>query len=625
MHGDTRLIMSVSSSVRSIIKRHMKPVTSKRVSKSKTTPVFQALATTLQPTTSTSTALNGKREASLSVNGALARYPRIPSIAMAAAHRLLAEQAAEPSSSSQVTYLLHRQRLYERLARIFVSHPSTERVTVPSLFQRMVDEGIPPNLDTLKIVLSTAGRHDIPILHILRNVLDMDGLPDKVDTHLLGLVMKALVREGGMKPDDLERMLEECTTAGILGKEDRPIVFDELLVEAYGQAGDMRGMLDVLSRHRYRYRARSGTSSKRESPNPEPGSRGVLSLYLQAIRQWISNPSIRRKRRGSLFPRILAKDLVELYGGYENLPTPWLNSWMNAERIANDTEAAMTVWQLIGPRADHVSYATYFRLSKQLLSSPTANLRATVSDLVAYQNRMESGSIETVEAGLSAAFQHDDLPLALFLARQIVAKNTKAVIQLKPTERTIDILAAGLVRAWRRGGLEGTMGQSPIIGISTIIPISTDTRTNGPSGSGRGRGSGRGSPEYIVRDEWDIISTRLGDPSLALPLSRPLARLSTQSQSQSQRASKSNIDSESNNGGNDEITVMTFHPTPSTNGMDSKSKFRSGKLGRGLDSLMRVLEEAIVERSMDTGSTGSANEILARTMQDLHREVLPTK
>lgn len=617
MHGDTRLVMGLPSSVRSIIGRHVKPEISKRVSKSKSTPVFQALAPTLHPNTTKSNTnpAQKKETASLSVKGALARYPRVPSIAISAAHRLLAEQATEPSSSSRVTYLLHRQRLYERLVRIFAFNPSSERVTVPSLFQRMVDEGVPPNLDTLKIVLSAAGRHDIPILPILRTVLEMDGLPDKVDIHLLGLVMKALVREGGMKPKDLERMLEECTTAGVLDKEDRPIVFDELLVESYGQAGDLSGMLNVLSR--YRPSPGAGTL-KSPSSSQELGGRGVISLYLQAIRQWISNPSIRRKRRGSLFPRILAKDLVELYGGYENLPTPWLNMWMNAERLANDTQAAMTVWQLIGARgrADHVSYSTYFRLSKLLLIHK-ANLRATVADLVRYQNKMDIGSIETVEAGLSAAFHHDDLPLALFLARQIMAKNTKAVTQLKPTERTIDILAAGLVRAWRRGGLEGTMGQSPIIVVPNTIHTAKDTRRNGPSASG--------GPEHIVRDEWDFISTRLGDPSLALPLSRPLARLSNQSQTQNASVSNMDSSSESINGGNGDMTIMTFHPSQSTGGMGTHSKSRSTKLGRALDSLVKVLEEAIVERSGETGGPGSSNEVLARTMQDLHREILPSK
>lgn len=518
---------------------------------------------------------------------------------MAAAHRLLAKQASEPSSSSQVTHLLHRQRLYERIIRIFISHPSSERVTIPSLFQRMFDEGVPPNLDTLKIVLATAGRHEMPILPILRDVLEIDGLPDKIDIHLLGLVGKALVREGGMKPDDLERMLEECTAVGVLGAVGRPIVFDELLVEAYGQAGDLRGILNVLAR----YRTGAGTSTittRTPPPHQDDRERGILSLYLQAIRQWISNPAIRRKRRGSLFPRILAKDLVDIYGGTGNLPLVWLNTWMNAERIANDPQAALTVWHLIGSQADHVSYATYFLLSK-LLPTRSADLRATVSNLVAYQNEIESASIKTIEAGLSASLHHDDLPLALFLARQVVAKNTKAVVQLKPTERTIDIIAAGLVRAWRKGGLEGTMGQSSIIAIPSLTINAKSQKDKNESL--------RDGPEYIVRDEWDFISTTLGDPHVTLPLSHPLGRLSPLH----------------NDSGEDDTTVMTFHPPPTGSCSGSGSGSRSAKLGRALEGLIRVLEDAVVETSAVRAKGGSAREVLVRTMQELHRQIIPER
>lgn len=593
--------MRLPPSVISLIESHLIPSTGKQTLK----PGFQALAPTLKPNIRSSpTTQDALPTRLLSVKSALTRYPHIPSIAIAAAHRVLAQHAEEPSTSSKVAYLIRRQRLYERLIRTFSNHFESERVTIPSLFARMVDEGVPPNLDTLKIVISAAGRNGVPVLPILRQVLEMDGLPDELDTHLLGLVMKALVREGGMKAVDLEKMIKECSEAGVFRHGERPIVMDEVLVEAYGQAGDLRGILDVLTRYRSTETNAQSQTPSHNQPSTDTQHRGpILSLYLQALRQWTSIQSIRRKRRGPLFPRVLAKDVIELYGGTDEIPTIWLNAWMNAERMTGDKEAAMTVWRLlmIGNSADQVSYSTYFRLSK-LLSANTANLRQITHALVHHQHiAIKSISIDTVESALSAAFHHDDLPLALYYARHVIANGLKVGSVSRLTERTIDVIASGIVRSWRRGGLDITLGLSPITTNQVYKPTLRPRSKSHVVGS-----DPSARPEYIMRDEWDAVSNRLNAAyvDVALPLSRPLGRLHSTDAQQGVRS--------------DDLTVMTFRPNEGTS-----NRSQLVRLGNILKGLVGVLEEAIVERNREPGELGG--EVLRRVMQDLHREILPPR
>jgi len=450
--------------------------------------------TSTRPTTSalypTRRALKPRRLVSL--EEALERYATKPQIALAAAHRLLNEQHSAPSTSSRVDYILKRQNIYETIIKIFASYSDSAKVTIASTYQRMVDEDIPPTSEILKIVLGTALKNGTPIIPILRGmIIGNVGLPEEVDSHLLLLVIKGLVREVVIEPKDLDKIIDDCiasTSTGVGGKgelkcKERPIGFDEMLVESYGRKGDQRGMINVLSRH-------TQTTST---------NRGILRLYLQALTQWIQNPLLRQKRRGSLFPRALAKDLITIYGGAENLPLEWLNAWMNGERIANNLKTALNVWQVIqssGIRPDATTYLAYLRLIKLLpFEDGHPRLREVVKNLLD-PTRTPNLDSELLEHSLGAAFAHNDTPLVVLLTRQLdFTPDQHLKSRITPSARVIDILAAGLIRSQR----------------STTASESRKSRSSG-----------------ISIEEWGDISYLVKSESgieVSLPLHTPLAGL----------------------------------------------------------------------------------------------------
>jgi hypothetical protein len=374
----------------------------------------------------------------------------------------------------------------------------------------MLEEEVPPNTNILKIILGTALKDGLPILPILRQVVEGSGLPEKLDTHLLVLVAKGLVREVGISSKELEILLDECLKAAGIGKEERPVVFDQLMVEAYGRSGNLKGIISTLDTYKARqmnlkHRVNGVVENNNDKlKNPE----STLSLYLEAMAQWAANSPLRRKRHGSLFPRALARDLIAVYGTPHDIPLPFLNAWMNAERIAGNFEAGVAVWELISSKgADTFAYSTYLRLLKAVPAGvQTTELRQTVKAM------LESPTVritpEVMEHAISTAFRYRDLPLALLLARKIDPSSTGHHRgKVPPSNRIIDTLASGLIRVWRIGGLEATFG--------TV----DDKRVHGTKG------------EQIRKSEWEMMTLAVRAESegqlnqVTLPMSSPQASL----------------------------------------------------------------------------------------------------
>jgi hypothetical protein len=311
------------------------------------------------------------------------------------------------------------------------------------MYQRMIDESVPPNANILKIVLGTALKVGMPIVPILRQLVGQEGLPEKMDTHLLLLIIKGLVKEVDISPKVLETVIDDCLSAGkVVG---RPVEFDEILLESYGKQSDLKGIIDILSRHKL------DVSHSISSRSPQ------LSLYLKAMSQWTGNPNLRRKRRGSLVPRALAKDLIVMYGSTANLPLVWLNTWMNGERIAGNLKEALTVWKVItqSPHItpDSTTYSTYIRLIKTLpLEEGRSRLRPVLRAIFSEEAALLN--IDILEHALGAAFAQKDLPLVLLLARQLdSSRDQHQSPKLPPSARIIDIIAAGIVRSHRSSTL----------------------------------------------------------------------------------------------------------------------------------------------------------------------------
>jgi hypothetical protein len=562
--------MRLPPSVVSLIESHLGlPPTLKQVAPKETS--FKAFATNLQPlvpgrpspTRTSTTSRNLPRAATsirrqapkriisdknvLSLEEALERYPTKPQIALGAAHRLLNEQQNAPSTSSRIDYIIQRQRICTNIIKAFSTHPESAKVTIASIYQRLVDEDIPPTNEILKIVLGTALRNGTPIMPILRGLIAREGLSEEVDNHLLLLVIKGMAREVNIDPkEELERVIDDCLSVqrGKGKGKERPIGFDEILVESYGRKGDLKAMIDLLSRH------------------TKP-SQGVSSLYLQALTQWIGNPTLRNKRRGSLFPRALAKDLITIYGGAEKLPLEWLNAWMNGERIANNLETALNVWTVIDSSRiipDANTYSVYMRLIK-LLSHDDGKyrLRQAVKDILDPASRIELNT-EILEHALGAAFTHDDLPLVLLLARQLDYSTDQHLSKISPSARAIDILAAGFIRSQR------------------------SAQTTSKPGS-----------NAIIPEEWERITRLINSESgfeVSLPLNTPLAGLVV--------------------GQEEDQYIGQFKPR-------SRTHVRASLVL----PLIRILEKAVVQQLRGGGLRGGDEDILRAVMEDVNAEISP--
>jgi len=561
--------MRLPPSVVSLIESHLGlPPIIKQVAPKETS--FKAFATNLQPlvpgrpspTRSSTTSRNLaqaptpiRRQApkriisdknEVSLEEALQRYPTKPQVALGAAHRLLNEQRNAPSTSSRIDYIIQRQRICTHIIKAFSNHPDSTKVTIASIYQRLVDEDIPPTNEILKIVLGTALRNGTPIMPILRGLIVREGLSEDVDNHLLLLVIKGMAREVNIETKELERVIDDCLSVqkGKGKGKERPIGFDEILIESYGRKGDLKGIINLLSRH------------------TKP-SQGVLSLYLKAISTWIENPTLRNKRRGSLFPRALAKDLITIYGGAEKLPLEWLNAWMNGERIANNLETALNVWTVIDSSRitpDGNTYSAYMRLIKLLPHEDGKyRLRTTVKDILDPASRLELNT-EILEHALGAAFTHDDLPLVLLLARQLDYTADQHLSKTSPSARAIDILAAGIIRSQRQPQVKVKPGSNAII------------------------------PE-----EWDRITRLINLESgleVALPLNTPHAGLVE--------------------GQGDDQYIGQFKPR-------SRTHVRASLVR----PLIRLLEKAVVQQVRGGGLRGGDEEILRAVMEDVNAEILP--
>lgn len=480
----------------------------------------------------------------MSLKDALDRYPTQPQVALGAAHRLLNEQENAPSTSSRVDYVIQRQRICTRIIKTLSKHPDTAKVTVASIYQRLVDEDIPPSNEILKIVLGTALANGTSIMPILRGLIAKEGLSEETDNHLLLLVIKGMAREVKIEPEELVGVIDDCLSVQRVKGKGRPIGFDEILIESYGRKGDLKGMIDLLSRH--------------TKPSQE-----VLSLYLKAITQWIENPTLRKKRRGSLFPRALAKDLITIYGGAERLPLEWLNAWMNGERIANNLETALNVWTVIDSSRivpDASTYSAYLRLIKLLpREDGRYRLRQAVKDILDPASRIEMNT-EVLEHALGAAFTHDDLSFVLLLARQLDHTADQHLSKLSPSARVIDILAAGLIRSQRQ-----------------------------PQTASKPRSNA------ITPEEWERI-TRLIDLEsgleVSLPLNTPFASLVV--------------------GQGDDQYIGQFQPR-------SRTHVRASLVR----PLTRLLERAIVQQYRTGDRRAGDEEILRAVMRDVHVKILP--
>jgi len=193
----------------------------------------------------------------------------------------------------------------------------------------------------------------------------------------------------------------------------------------------------------------------------------VLSVskpFTGVLRSWIRAKANDSSRINSAIPSEIAQEYLGIIGD-RPIPISFLNSWMDAERLAGNIAAADSVWQMYDTspvpfhpdgwprsRPDSHAWICWMKLRKSLPSplSYRESVRRIFSTLPdsdissSLLNAVLSSMVTSSETGFC-----DDLPLLLLVLRSFDARGKNGPA---PNGRTIDIVSAGIIRLWRSTG-----------------------------------------------------------------------------------------------------------------------------------------------------------------------------
>ncbi|KAK8858909.1 hypothetical protein IAR55_003140 [Kwoniella newhampshirensis] len=271
------------------------------------------------------------------------------------ANSYLLSDPFDPTSPSSV---LRRQVTYSRFISTFLTHPSGLS-SIRSLLSRSLSERVPISTPTLTTILksvldSSSDIHErVQVIHCILPLL-----PDQLDVPLLDLLLRNVIRDTGAEPQVVEEMISDCLKlSGVESKEGWPWQIWDLVLLAHAKKGDFRTAVSLLADFKQvvqNHLDPSDSLSDMSTTGPilsEAERRAVCQSYNTVLNIWLdpdtsSATRLPGGRVASLVPRQLAKDLIGLLGG-EKPTVRFLNSWMRAERMAENWEAARKVWELI--------------------------------------------------------------------------------------------------------------------------------------------------------------------------------------------------------------------------------------------------------------------------------------
>lgn len=324
-------------------------------------------------------------------------------------------------------------------------------------------------------------------------------------------------------------------------------------------------------------------------PSPEAIVRPYISLlshWIESNYPDVTSPRRQlnptRIKKHSTVPRTVVLHAVQTLRGAP-VPVELLNTWMSAERVAGKYVRAERIWETISGlrwdgaalsseekegmaarrqaivgaitpdlrvpletsvqvapdlRPDASSYTALFRLLKRTSRSPTRLLlRSFLSDPANIDEQSLNAALSEVFVISHQSPGHMpgptvlDLPAALVLLQQFSplhkCSSGDRALGVVPTGRTLDIVAAGLVRASVRGLRifgEVIPRLTAPISVSLSIPESSGSDFTNTS-----------DPQYrLSLQDWDRVSQELHllrddraahSQAVMLPVGRPFARL----------------------------------------------------------------------------------------------------
>ncbi|KAL7420725.1 hypothetical protein Q5752_004676 [Cryptotrichosporon argae] len=378
-----------------------------------------------------------------------------------------------------------RRRLYSELVRAFLAASPPNVGAATSLLGRQAGEHVTPDTHALTAVLQAALGSGQPAVAAVRAVLAI--LPEQIDKRLLTLVVTATIRDAAPPPTVVRQMVAECLGPDTAWGWD---IWDVVL-SAYVPHGDFRGALECLGEARRKAKAGAAGSSSSSGSGDVDSDGGPARAFTTVLALWTStrfrlsaSATARAPRLGSHVPQTLARALAaQLAVPPAALPAPFLIAWLNAERVADNLATASAVCAFLtgltpaqlGTAIPPAAARRIGALPPEALAAVTKLLKlvrpASWRPLAALVPPRANSHIVDAVLAAAAGARHPDLALMLHLAQTHPA----------PTPRTIDVVAAGLVRASRAGLVPGLFEHDRLASRKGAVGI----------------------------DEWDMVGRRL--------------------------------------------------------------------------------------------------------------------
>ena len=355
-----------------------------------------------------------------------------------------------PSTSSASCSPVTQQR-YTDLLDVFLSHPTRQSIAnLLFIIARINDNSVISHdiiLEAARLALAQPRFH----LSLLEQILPMPKTAP--GTPLIARIVPALDRHR-VPPSDIANLIR----ARLASNPDDVQFWPGYLWQRLISYCDLDTAFQLLDQYKGII-----TTSKRKLPHPLSVMQveSISKPFAAVLRLWCA--CLTSDRRASKTPSQVAHDLVQLVGD-ENLPVLFLNQWLNAERIAENHSTAWSIWERFDittnmyqhsdrPKPDKQTWTVFFKLQKtaehQCSRQTWKALFNTVHPLDITTHLLNSALSELMTDGRAGVCH--DLPALLFLMSKFDCA-AEPQCGPPPDARTIDIVAAGLIRIWREQG-----------------------------------------------------------------------------------------------------------------------------------------------------------------------------
>lgn len=389
---------------------------------------------------------------------------------------------------------------------------------------------------------------------IVRMVLPL--LPPQVDIELFTMLMTTLAKTLAPEPKHLRSIISDgLRRLGIQREQDWPLSLCSVMMHSYAQRLDIRGAVRQLGQFRLVVQELQGARASPQTAESDASPlwsheeiEQIIAPFVTVLKLWsteglaVDRLARQPNRLGSKMPETIVRGLVQIL---ENavapssidgepfeatrsvvVPLRLINAWVNAERIAGHTDTVFEIWRWLSggqgwqpevssvktPRLagviellsridsqslspDEGTFAALFKTFRYISTTPSPPRQLLGQLQGVLDGAVSSTGTTALDTLLSSTLvtPQPDLPLVLVVL-DMMREDTAGDLNVLPSARTVDVLAAALIRLYRAG-----------------LPIFERTDNPHPEGINYARKQARISASYgwqnLAMWEWDVITS----------------------------------------------------------------------------------------------------------------------